>query len=514
MAENSAMSISFKKSTNKTNLNHNNRSMTEKQQEQNSHIDYTRSDENIYLKQNDLKELYEEEFGEALEKYNQKQRRNDRKIDSYYQHIKNSKKTALQQEMIVQIGDKDDALIVKNRELANEVLQDWFDDFEERNPNLKVYNAVIHNDEATPHLHLNFVPVASGYKRGLEKQVAFDRAIKQQDKTLDKDRPFADWREKEVNLIADRLKELGIERKVVGTNDYKDVNDYKKRKDLERDIDKLEKKIALKEKDYKLLSDDVIPSEDEIAQLRGIHELKEVEVPTGKRSFFGLGKEITELKEVETGNVLLEMDKYQEMRKILKTFKDFEAERDRLKELSNSDLIEEVEQKNHSIKLLQAENQNVLNEKNELEQNFNGLEKENTVLKQENSYLRREIYQVYQVTRDFIKQRTSDIYAFKNEVQNFVYTVSDRLERISSNPMNLFGRFHDNEKAIEREREERLEKTRSKKQEKVTEVNKDQPKKEKPMFSMKEINERRNDKTKESKQINKNNRSKGSGRSR
>src|SRR5690625_6167870 len=71
------------------------------------------------------------------------------------------------------IGDKDDYLNNENREIANTILEEWFHDFEKRNPNLKVYNAVIHNDEASPHMHLNFVPVASGYKRGLEKQVAF-----------------------------------------------------------------------------------------------------------------------------------------------------------------------------------------------------------------------------------------------------------------------------------------------------------------------------------------------------
>lgn len=60
---------------------------------------------------------------------------------------------------------------------------------------------MIHNDEATPHMHLNFVPVATGYKRGLEKQVAFDKAITQQDETLNKERPFDDWREKEVRLL-------------------------------------------------------------------------------------------------------------------------------------------------------------------------------------------------------------------------------------------------------------------------------------------------------------------------
>ena len=150
-----SMSVSFKKATNKTNIKHNNRDFTEKQKAQNSHIDFSKSDENKILVQKDLRELYEREFSELLKNYNDKQKRNDRKIDDYYQHIKDSKKTSLQQEMIIQVGDKDDFNSPEDFERANEVLEDWFSDFEERNPNLKVYNAIIHNDEASPHLHLN-----------------------------------------------------------------------------------------------------------------------------------------------------------------------------------------------------------------------------------------------------------------------------------------------------------------------------------------------------------------------
>src|SRR5699024_12218233 len=135
-----------------------------------------------------------------------------------------------QQEMIIQIGDKDDFLNNENREIANTILEEWFHDFEKRNPNLKVYNAVIHNDEASPHMHLNFVPVDSGYKRGLEKQVAFDRAIIQQDSTLNKTRPFEDWREKEVQLLEHKLLEHGIEHTIVGLKEFKDVIDKKKKK--------------------------------------------------------------------------------------------------------------------------------------------------------------------------------------------------------------------------------------------------------------------------------------------
>ncbi|MEJ9199839.1 plasmid recombination protein, partial [Bacillus paranthracis] len=191
------------------------------------------------------------------EKYNAKQKRNDRKIDDYYKHIQSSKKTSLQQEMIVQVGDMKDFNYRADYEKANEILLDWFKDFEKRNPNLKVYNAVIHNDEASPHMHLNFVPVASGYKRGLEKQVSFDRAITQQDATLDKTRHFDDWREKEVQLLEKALKERGIERKLVGTNEYKDVNEYKEKKDLEREIRWLEGEVAKKKDELVKVSEHV-----------------------------------------------------------------------------------------------------------------------------------------------------------------------------------------------------------------------------------------------------------------
>lgn len=233
------MSVSLKQSTRRTNIDHNNREMSEYEQERNEHIDTSKSNENIYIVKKDLKELYAEEFGESLEKYNAKQKRKDRKIDNYFEHIQQSKKTSLQQEIIVQVGDKDDFLNLENREKANEILLEFVKGFEERNPQLKIYNAAIHNDEASPHLHLNFVPVAEGYKRGLEKQVSFDKAILQQDSTLDKIRPFMDWREKEVDLLEKLLNERGIERKIVGTNEYKDVNEYKQRHDLKKEIKSL-----------------------------------------------------------------------------------------------------------------------------------------------------------------------------------------------------------------------------------------------------------------------------------
>lgn len=279
-------SVSLKKATKKTNIKHNNRTMSEKEKERNTHIDYSRSDRNKYLVQEDIKKLYEQEFGEALKKYNAKQKRKDRKIDDYYKHIQSSKKTATQQEMIIQVGDMEDFENINNWEIANEVLEEWFEGFQERNPNLKVYNAVIHNDEASPHLHVNFVPVASGYKRGLEKQVSFDRAIKQQDPTLNATRPFDDWREKEVQVLEQLLLERGIERKLVGTNEFRDVNEFKEKqnklRELEVKVDTELAKLGVFEEDKKEKDEDEVKSIVVLSDYKRKPELSLKKTLTGK----------------------------------------------------------------------------------------------------------------------------------------------------------------------------------------------------------------------------------------
>ena len=245
MSGKKSFSISMRKEKKKTNIPHNNREMDEKEWRRNDHIDRERTDQNVVLKKDDIEDLYAREFGESLEKYNAKQKRKDRKIDSYYEHVKNGKKTQVQQEMIVQIGIMDDIQAGDlDPEEARDIILEWYEGFEERNPNLKVYNAVIHMDEATPHLHLNFVPVASGYKRGLEKQVSFDRAILQQDDTLDKERPYKEWRDNEVDLITDIMKKRGYGRKLVGTHENMTVDQYKRMRDRERRADEIDKAIV------------------------------------------------------------------------------------------------------------------------------------------------------------------------------------------------------------------------------------------------------------------------------
>lgn len=421
------MSVSLKKATNKTNIKHNNRTMRDKEKERNSHIDSERSHENKYLIQKDLKELYQEEFSEALENYNAKQKRNDRKIDDYFKHIQSSKKTSLQQEMIIQVGDKDDFSSKADFEKANEILEEWFAGFEERNPNLKIYNAVIHNDEASPHMHLNFVPVAEGYKRGLEKQVSFDRAIIQQDSTLDKTRPFDDWREKEVKLLEKLLNERGFERKLVGKNEYKDVNEYKEKKDLQREIGQLEKELADKKNELLALNEKV-PDEIEVQAKR---QMKKVEVPTGEKNIFMFGKEKMKVEKQATGNVIVPEKEFQQL---MTAAKENKRLKNNIKVYLQTDMAKENRKINEQITMIKSENQTLKRELRETKSENAALRYANESLEGRISDLKLEIEMLYQNTKAFLKERTDD---FKGALRAFADKVKDKL------PNSQFGRLQD-----------------------------------------------------------------------
>ncbi|HAQ1801263.1 recombinase [Enterococcus sp. HMSC065H03] len=240
-------SISFKKGTKNTSISHNNRELTDRQKtnDWHKHIDFTKSDENIYLEQTNLADKYEELFGEVVEKYNAKQKRADRKIEDYLAKVRKDKKLEPQREFIVQIGILDDfqtnradgsstgiskQQAEQNRVIANKILVQYYKEFQERNPNLAVYNAVIHNDEISPHLHLNIVPVAEGYKRGVQKQPSFNKALVQQGIHADKDNGrvlFNNFRNQEVDSIERLMNDYGWKRDIVGTNKIKDIHEYK-----------------------------------------------------------------------------------------------------------------------------------------------------------------------------------------------------------------------------------------------------------------------------------------------
>lgn len=124
--------------------------------------------ENIVLVDKNIKDAYHDIFGDAVAEYNAKQKRADRKIDDYYTHIQKSKNgEKIFYEDVLQWGAKSDFERPETRQKAAEALKAYVSTFEQRNSNLRLIGAYIHMDEASPHLHLDYIPVASGYKRGL-----------------------------------------------------------------------------------------------------------------------------------------------------------------------------------------------------------------------------------------------------------------------------------------------------------------------------------------------------------
>ncbi|KLA06738.1 hypothetical protein B4153_5755 [Bacillus cereus] len=404
--------------------------MSEKEKEQNSHIDYSRSDENKYLVQKDLKKLYREEFGEVLENYNAKQKRNDRKIDDYYKHIQSSKKTSLQQEMIIQVGDKDDFSSKQDFEKANEILEEWLLGFEKRNPNLKIYNAVIHNDEASPHMHLNFVPVASGYKRGLEKQVSFDRAITQQDPKLDKTRPFDDWREKEVKILEEMLKERGIERKLVGSNNYKDVNEYKEKKDLEKEILSLENQLFEKKNEL-LEMNERLPGEIKIKAERE----KKTEV---------VNKGFLKKEKVEkpTGNWIVETKELKRVQGIINAGYSVKKDYDRLQRM---DLVKENKELCDKVDSLAEGYVKAINENTDLENENRELRKEISSLKAHIRDLKENVKVLYHNTKKLLGRQFEGFRGLiKNELD--MKGIDNQFEREHKKEMKTKQRGYDMER--------------------------------------------------------------------
>lgn len=150
-------------------LRHNNREFRPK------NADPQRKDKNITLVHEDLQKVYHELFDESVIKYNESQKRNDRKIKNYFDKIYRSKKEKPFYEFIIQIGNQNEQPSEKKCET---ILKEFNDMLIKDYPSLRVFNSVIHMDESTPHLHIDFVPIGDGYKKGMEKRASFKRVLK------------------------------------------------------------------------------------------------------------------------------------------------------------------------------------------------------------------------------------------------------------------------------------------------------------------------------------------------
>ena len=177
-------------------------------------VDPTRTHLNIEYCYKPIEQAYQDLFGDALKEYNAKQTRKDRCIDDYYEKIRQGKQEKPFYEVIFQIGNKDDmAAVSENGELAKDILDNFMKGFQERNPQLYVYSAHLHMDEATPHLHIDFIPFTTGCKRGLSTRVSMKQALADQG-IVGEGRSMTEravWVQKEKEALAELMLERGIE---------------------------------------------------------------------------------------------------------------------------------------------------------------------------------------------------------------------------------------------------------------------------------------------------------------
>ena len=236
----------------KGSVNHNSRKFKAE------NVDGERSHLNIDYCNENIKKVYHELFDDALERYNDKQTRADRRIENYYEKIRNSKQEKPFHELILQIGDKENmSAESENGQLARQVLDEYYRGFQERNPNLKVFSAHLHMDEATPHLHIDFVPFTTGSKRGLDTRVSLKQALATQGFKggTRGDTEWNQWVSAEKSALAFVMQRHGIEWEHKGTHEkHLSVLDYKKQ-EREKEIAVLDNQLAEKKDEFRVIAD-------------------------------------------------------------------------------------------------------------------------------------------------------------------------------------------------------------------------------------------------------------------
>ncbi|HDR7590536.1 hypothetical protein BW899_29045 [Bacillus mycoides] len=397
-------SISFNQS-HQSSLSHNNRENIYG----NPGIDPSRLDENIYFVQKDIRSVYKDVFQEAVDKYNEKQKRNDRKIQDYYDKIHKNEKTHEQRELVVAVGEgKDDP---KYREAKKEALKQYAEAFQGRNPNLTVYNMVLHDDEANPHLHINYVPHFES-SRGLTRRVGMDRALQQQGVQGKGTELIANWRQLETAYIESLAKKHipEFERANVGSHKYMKVRQYKEYAEAVSNIENQFTEISKRLPNNKITL-----------------KTKKKEIKTEVKPKL-IGK--PEIIEKETGNYVFspkQLEKVEELITAAVTVKkDYER-------LQNTDLVKENRELNRQV--------------DSLYDSLKEFQKINLELKEENRKLNTEIGSLKIHIKD-LKENIRVLYqqtkkAFKEKFKMFRGIIKNELD--SKGIDNQFEREHKRE---------------------------------------------------------------------
>lgn len=466
--------------------NHNHRNF---KKSYNEDLDLTRSKDNIILVgtkniSKDIEKLYKDEFDEAVYNYNQKQKRNDRKIINYLDKVSEDEKKNVAVEMILQLGDKEDwqNVSLEDKKKMEQVFKKGLEVLESKG--LKVGNAVIHLDEASPHCHIVAVPVAKGFKTGMEKQVSM-KAV------LDKKKLFELRKELDTKLIDEynkaydkdlvKREEKGIIDKHLDPMEYKEVkpilDELVKTVDKNSVLNKVKENLGNKDKEIQELKEKInnrdekileynnfIKSSDEdIEKARKEAEEKEKEKEEAEAIIKAKTKELEEIRQNRANiDELIEKEKEkkqeienkkQEIEKLNNNYKELqekiEAEKERIKE--------EIEAEREEIKKSVDE---MIKKKDEEEAVLKEKEKELQELRKKGTNIDEFIKQEREKTEK-INNKEEVLKILDDRIQNLTKNIGERKQKIEeaeAEEQTIIKR----ENELKEKREERVLKNREK----------------------------------------------------
>ena len=419
------MGVGVSFSQNKGNLSHNERKFYT------NNIDIDRSKDNLQFYSLSVEEAYKEYFGNAIDEYNRTQKRKDRlkSVDKYLfelrenEHKKGAEKPFY--EIVVQIGDKNTCNILNNKEQAENaknVLIEYVKGWQDRNPNLRVFNATIHMDETTPHLHLDYIPVATGYKQGLKVRNSLSKALECQGlgKGVGRnDNASIRWQKQEREVIKDlainhgfEIEEKSVDRPHLSVSEYKRASDDLNER-IERNLEVLEVS-----KTKVPFSDKVMIKESDLAALENLSKLGQQARNAATEHDLALTADF-ELK-----NKQLKDREYQitnQENKITQKLK--EAEKALQIATSAKEIAQEQEKNSKHMKSVYEK---LYNEQKNLNQEYNELLKKNVSFSQEISKLSDDIKYLKQTHSEKVTSLNTQIAQAKNDVSKLENQIAEK----------------------------------------------------------------------------------------
>lgn len=392
-------------------LNHNDRSINRVSEKS---WDPELSRNNIICRNIPIQDAYEQLFGKALSEYNQRQidvNHPERQIKNYYEHISRSKQEKPFYEFVVAFGNMDD----KDTDIypaLQRCLSTYVVDFEERNPNFKVFQKIVHLDEkGIDHAHIDFIPVSTHNKRGLSVKNSFRGALKEMGYTGKT--AFLDWRQSEEKYMAEIMERHGLKfERGSGRDEHLNVRQYQAEA---REINRLAQQ---KLKNMELPS---IPE----PEIKTNPITKSESVKLSKAEFDNI-KQVIEYQQTQITS--LEAQKSDLSAKLKNVEHKLDTARKKPYMRENETLTQNLQNESDFSEKLTKKYENLNNQYidlfkgyKKLEKENNSLHKENNDLKKENSSLFRKIRElemkISTITQDFYYKLTDAYVSIKNIVQ-------------------------------------------------------------------------------------------------